>query len=277
MDLLGFHPHVHAIASRGGWDREGRWVPVPFVDAVAAERLFRHQVIALLRDEGLLSEERIALLLSWRNSGFSAHNAVTLAAGDTAAIERLGRYLLRSPVAVERMQREPASGDVLYRPRQVSGPGPVERFAAADFLALALQHVPAPRLHQVRYYGRYANAARARRAAAVEEVAGADSVAPANAARRVTSPADPVANETQTDEAAQRRRHRRLWAQLLRRVYEVDPLTCRQCGYPMRVVAFIQEPAVIRKILAHLERHGGHRYPSRDPPVDLTTPTRAAS
>jgi hypothetical protein len=45
----------------------------------------------------------------------------------------------------------------------------------------------------------------------------------------------------------------------------------------MRIVAFIQEPAVIRKILAHLERHGGHRYPSRDPPVNLTTPTRAAS
>ena len=36
-----------------------------------------------LRDEGLLSEERIALLLSWRNSGFSVHNSVTLAAGAT--------------------------------------------------------------------------------------------------------------------------------------------------------------------------------------------------
>ncbi|HXT51849.1 MAG TPA: hypothetical protein VN811_12450 [Thermoanaerobaculia bacterium] len=46
---------------------------MPFVDTVAAERLFRHQVIALLRDEGLLSEERIALLVSWRNSGFSVH------------------------------------------------------------------------------------------------------------------------------------------------------------------------------------------------------------
>ena len=45
----------------------------------------------------------------------------------------------------------------------------------------------------------------------------------------------------------------------------------------MRVVAFIQEPAAIRKILVHLERHGWHRCPSRDPPVNLTTPTRAAS
>jgi hypothetical protein len=53
-------------------------MPAPFVDTVAAERLFRHEVIALLRDEGLLSEERIALLLSWRSSRFSVHNGVTI-------------------------------------------------------------------------------------------------------------------------------------------------------------------------------------------------------
>ena len=247
---------------------------MPLVDTVAAERLFRHQVIALLRDEGLLSEERIALLLSWRNSGFSVHAGVTVAAGDTAAIERLGRYLFRSPVAVDRMQRDAASGEVVYRPRHVSGPGAVERFAAADFLALALQHVPAPRLHQVRYYGRYSNAARARRAAAEEHVAETDSLAPSNTD---AWPADPAAADTAADQTAQRRRRRRLWAQLLRRVYEVDPLTCGHCGGPLRVVAFIQELAASRKILAHLERHGWHQYPSRDPPVNLTTPTRAAS
>ncbi|MGH9382054.1 MAG: transposase [Thermoanaerobaculia bacterium] len=37
-DLLGWHPHVHAIASRGGWDADGKWVPVPFVGTGEAER-----------------------------------------------------------------------------------------------------------------------------------------------------------------------------------------------------------------------------------------------
>lgn len=109
------HPHVHALASRGGWDRRGRWVPVPFVGPTAVERLFRHRVLALLSAEGLLSQERIKLLLSWRHSGFSAHNAVTAAAGDRAGIERLGRYLLRSPVAVERLSFEQGAHQVLYR------------------------------------------------------------------------------------------------------------------------------------------------------------------
>jgi hypothetical protein len=60
-------------------------------------------VAALLRDEGFLTEERIELQLSWRHSGFSAHNAVRISAGDTASIERLARYLLRSPVALARI------------------------------------------------------------------------------------------------------------------------------------------------------------------------------
>lgn len=85
-------------------------------------------------------------------------------------------------------------------------------------------------------------------------------------------PADSAEDPTSR---AQRRRRRRLWAQLLRRVYEVDPLTCRECGGPMRILAFIQEPAAIRKILAHLERQG--RHPSRAPPERIPAPTRAAS
>jgi len=52
-DMLGWHPHVHAIATRGGWDTEGSFVPMPFVSTTAAERLFRHKVITLLRDEEL--------------------------------------------------------------------------------------------------------------------------------------------------------------------------------------------------------------------------------
>src|SRR3990172_6675678 len=36
----------------------------------------------------------------------------------------------------------------------------------------------------------------------------------------------------------------RRWAQLIYRIYQVDPLTCR-CGAKMRIVAFITEPSVI--------------------------------
>ncbi len=40
---------------------------------------------------------------------------------------------------------------------------------------------------------------------------------------------------------------------LIKRVYEVDPLTCPHCGGTMKVVAFIEPPQgeVIEKILRH--------------------------
>ena len=46
------------------------------------------------------------------------------------------------------------------------------------------------------------------------------------------------------------RERRRQWARLIARVFEADPLH-RPCGGTMRVIAFILNPAVIRKILQH--------------------------
>jgi hypothetical protein len=61
-DLGNWHPHVHALVSRGGWSQSGEWIPVAFVDGRSSELLFRHKVMRLLQDEGLLSEERTELL-----------------------------------------------------------------------------------------------------------------------------------------------------------------------------------------------------------------------
>ena len=67
---------MHALVSRGVWSQGGEWVPVAFVDEHSAELLFRHKVMRLLRDKGLLSEERTELLLSWRHIRFSVQNRV---------------------------------------------------------------------------------------------------------------------------------------------------------------------------------------------------------
>jgi len=42
------------------------------------------------------------------------------------------------------------------------------------------------------------------------------------------------------------------WAKLIRKVYEVDPLICPQCGAQMRVIALIEDRAVIERILSWL-------------------------
>ena len=42
------------------------------------------------------------------------------------------------------------------------------------------------------------------------------------------------------------------WADLLRRVFEIDVLHCARCGGRLRFVAAIDDPEVVRRILSHL-------------------------
>ena len=39
---------------------------------------------------------------------------------------------------------------------------------------------------------------------------------------------------------------------MIKQVYEVDPLVCPRCAGPIRIIAFIEQAAVIEKILTHL-------------------------
>ena len=43
------------------------------------------------------------------------------------------------------------------------------------------------------------------------------------------------------------------WARRLKRVFKIDIETCWVCGGAMRIIACIEDPAVIEKILAYLD------------------------
>jgi len=42
------------------------------------------------------------------------------------------------------------------------------------------------------------------------------------------------------------------WARLIQKIYEVDPLICPKCQGRMKIIAFIGDEEVIRKIAKHL-------------------------
>jgi hypothetical protein len=62
---------------------------------------------------------------------------------------------------------------------------------------------------------------------------------------------------------------RRRWANLIRRVYEADPLVCPRCGAEMRVVSFITDPRVVKRIVDHLRKRD---RPARPPPPHVHQP-----
>ena len=44
------------------------------------------------------------------------------------------------------------------------------------------------------------------------------------------------------------------WAQRLKRVFNIDIETCRECAGAVKVIACIEDPVVIKKILTHLDQ-----------------------
>jgi hypothetical protein len=250
-DLLNINPHVHAIVPRGGWDCDGDWAPVPFVDRDLAERVFRAKVLSMLVGEGLMSDERTRVLMGWRhNSGFSVDDSVRFEPEDKKSMEKVARYLLRPPLSLERMTYSKGDEEVVYRRKGTEGrSGEEERIDALDFLARVIAHIPPPRVHLIRYFAHYSNVSRGRRRKGKEA-----SLTPGHTRESE--------DDGLTD--AQRRARRREWARLVRRVYEIDPLVCAKCGGEMRIISVILEHKVIRKILGHLAGKG--ISPGRDPP-----------
>ena len=145
-ERVNFHRHVHALASRGGWRRDGTWVPVAYADPGAAEKVFRHHVLSFLKKRGLIDEERVQLLLSWRHTGFSVHNSVVVEPEDPAAVERLIRYIMRPPLALDRLQYDEAAGvvEICSRPGSDDelGAEPRERVDADELVARVIAQVP---------------------------------------------------------------------------------------------------------------------------------------
>ena len=55
-----------------------------------------------------------------------------------------------------------------------------------------------------------------------------------------------------TDQTPAEKRASMTWAKRLKRVFDVDIETCSECGGDVRIIASIEDPAVIKKILVYL-------------------------
>jgi hypothetical protein len=119
----------------------------------------------------------------------------------------------------------------------------------------------------IRYYGWYSNKSRGmrrkRQQAAAEATALGDRLASLGAG--LAPP--PISGPEVSPDPPPPNRASQTWAMLIKRVYEMDPLECPNCGGQMKVVAFIEPPQadVIEKIL----RHCGlwNPPPARPPPA----------
>ena len=256
-----WHPHIHMLVTDGGFRADGTFVPWPAHDTGTLTEAFRRAVLRLFVRRGIFEADDARAMLAWPHAGFHVHDAVWVPDGDTAFATRLARYCARNPVALERLTYDGPGSPVRYRSDKRDGPtAGTETVDPLEFLARVVTHIPNKHQVMTRYYGWYANRARGIRRQAA-------------AADRASAPIVPV--PVAASEPLPLREARRRWAELLRRIYEVDPLACPACGGAMRILAFITETAVIDRILAHRRRSARGRGPPPDHQPAASTAWRA--
>ncbi len=189
--------------------------------------------------------------------GVSLHANVAVPARDRMRLERLCRYAARPPLATERLSRL-ANGRLLYELKHRWRDGTTHiGFEPLELLEKLAALVPPPRFNLVRYHGVLAPAARHR-----ARVVPPGPAPKPGAAHTECEVAHPHHGHPEPDEPRPDPRPRNYsWAELMRRVFEVDVLECPACQGPMRVLAAIHPPEATRAILECLG------LPSRAPPV----------
>ena len=112
-------------------------------------------------------------------------------------------------------------------------------FEPLDFISRLIALVPRPRVNLTRFHGVFA---------------------PNSKHRALVTPAsrgkgNMRQENSKTDDCVPANRHAAMtWAQRLKRVFNIDISTCDACGGAVKIIASIEDPVVIKQILAYLER-----------------------
>ena len=163
-----------------------------------------------------------------RIAGFSLHAATVCEAWQRSRLERLCRYITRPPIATKRLSVDDR-GRVVYRYKQPFRDGSTHVvLEPLDFIARLAALVPRPRLNLTRFHGVFAPNFKHRQR-----------IVPRRPQRTLDSDKPPAPMS---------------WMQRLKRVFAIDIESCPHCGGKLRVVAAIEDPPLIAKILEHVRR-----------------------
>ena len=236
LTRLGFLIEEQGMTYLAEADRESSLLPLQAASCTYRLALGRRAGQKVLSLQSLPSVDKTSEPgLCAKLHGFTLHAAVCWGADQRKELEHLCRDITRPAIANERLKRNRA-GQVVLRLKSAYKDGTNHIvMAPLEFMQRLAALVPRPRLHLIRFHGVLAPHARLRAA-----------VVPGK-------PSGPADEHLQASA-------RMSWARLLKRVFDIDIEHCPNCGGELKIIAAIEDPAVIVRILSHLG------LPARAPP-----------
>jgi ribosomal protein S27E len=172
-------------------------------------------------------------------AGFSLHAGVATKTRERNKLERLCRYIARPGVSEKRLAIT-SRGMVSYELKTPYRDGTTHViFEPLDFIAKLAALVPKPRANLTRLHG---------------------VLAPNSKYRIHVTPAKRGKGSAKLDLMSKKNakptvgEHKEMtWAQRLKRVFDIYITICNRCGGAVKIIACVEDPLVIKKILDHLD------------------------
>jgi len=218
-EALNWHPHLHGVIT------DNHQLCEEELEAVT--KRFAELVLLGLAKEELITEDVMEQILSQEHSGFSVWVGEPFR--DEESEKFVARYIERGALSLEKLSVQ--DDLVIYTTKD----GKVREYEALDFLALLTTHIPNNYESVTRYYGAYSSRVRGERAKILKSAQ--SEVDPNLTPIEVDSPPPRVSST---------------WAACIKRIYELNPLECPRCKSEMRIIAFLQDPKEISKIIKSL-------------------------
>lgn len=221
-DELNFHPHLHVLCAEGLFvQRHFYPCPLEAKDFLILQDLFRAAILKYLVKEHCTSPEFAQKMMGWNHaSGFSVNGQVYLPIGDKERMARLCRYIARPALSFERIQYNRNTGQVTLYKHKKDHQGNRKIACQIHVMELLLRlrnQIPPKGTHAQRYYGWYSSKARGQRKKKEQA-------------------------KVQIQDAQRKKVQNKAWAIMIQQVFEVDPLSCPNCGGAMKLIAFLQRP-----------------------------------
>ncbi|MBF0107086.1 MAG: transposase, partial [Deltaproteobacteria bacterium] len=204
-DELNFNCHLHALITDGVINsadpRKVTFQRCPHYDFDQMTELFRLSVLKLLLKHNVITQDVAGNMMSWEHSGFHVHASDSFT--DPDRLHKCLEYGFRPPVTLKSLTYDQTAKTVYYQTKKQKE----LLFAAHDFIAHVLQHVPDRYQNMRRYAGCYAANVRLRiqRARAETHDKSVPEVIKESSPKRIQ------------------------WAKLIARIFGESPTICPQC------------------------------------------------
>lgn len=178
------------------------------------------------------------MIRSWAYSGFSVESETRML--DKITKEALGQCAVRGAVSEQRITCDSKADLVTWSARA----------KGFEFIDQLVAHLAPRRAQLVRRYGIYSSRVRSK----WSEMPKITRFAPAGWAKAHEAELEPAEVSTETVELPElpdswSRLRKKNWARLLKKVYEVDPFLCPNCGGTMVVAGVIEDPVQLKAII----------------------------